>query len=257
MSQLRALKQETQSDFARQILESAERDGSAPGAMQRALSGLGFAPVGLLAASAVTSVASTASAGGAATAGGVWVASSLGLLAVVKWVGVGLLSSLAVLGSANWVLRAAEPAAPVPSAAVVTNAPPPLPLPVAARPEPRAPESEAKPSEPSSSVTPSPESPESPEPAAVAESSMAQLTALAAIRSALTAQQPSKALALLDDFSRRYPGSTLAEESSVLRIEAQHALGRTAEAREQGRAFLRQRPASVYGPRLRTLLEIP
>ena len=57
-----ALRLVTSSNFARQLLTSAQRDEPAAGAMQRALSELGFAPVGLLAGAATAAASSAAQA---------------------------------------------------------------------------------------------------------------------------------------------------------------------------------------------------
>jgi hypothetical protein len=43
----------------------------------------------------------------------------------------------------------------------------------------------------------------------------------------------------------------------VLRIESLQALGRASEASALGRRFLREHQASVYGPRVRVILQIP
>jgi hypothetical protein len=90
---------------------------------------------------------------------------------------------------------------------------------------------------------------------ALAGTATAQLAALAAVRNALAAQQPARALSLIDDFEHRFPTSQVAEEALVLRIEALSALGRAAEAGALGQRFLHDRPTSVYGARVRTVTQ--
>ena len=65
---------------------------------------------------------------------------------------------------------------------------------------------------------------------------------------------PSRALGLLDGFEQRYRATPLAEEASVLRIEALANAGRMTEASALGSAFLRDHPSSAYAARVRAEL---
>jgi hypothetical protein len=62
---------------------------------------------------------------------------------------------------------------------------------------------------------------------------------------------PRRALGLLDELKREYPGSALQEEVRVARIVALCALGRTQTASKEALDFLRLYPASVHIPRVR------
>ena len=261
----------TYSDVSRQLLKSAELDVPAPGAVDRALCGLGFMPVGVSAGAAVATAGKSAGAVGASSAGAT-TAAKIGALAVVKWVGIGLLGSLAVISGVNFAVESGSDQAkprvtPVeqqqqPAAAArAPRAERVLPSPLA-EPEP---ERERTAGRASSVVFPD----RAPRSAALdnARSSgafalpseadgMAQLAALASIRRALSARQPSKALGLLDDFAASHPSSKLAEEAAVLRIESLRELGRMPEASQLGARFLSDHPASVHAPRVRAALEI-
>lgn len=273
----RSLKHVTQSDFARQLLVSADADASAPGAMQRALAGLGFAPVGLLGATVVTTI-STSAAGANLGSSSLVVASKLGVLTIGKWLGVGLFGGIAAMAALDLAVGSTaaqpQPTAGPARAAVPAEAAPPahveraaeiatvtVPSPseawqprdtAATRSAERVAEDDvhaplgSAPSAGSFETTPG-----------TSSDDMTQLTALTAIRRALAAHQAAAALALLDDFSRRYPASKLSEEASVLRIEALRELGRAHEASSLGNRFLREHPHSVYAARVRVAAEIP
>lgn len=83
----------------------------------------------------------------------------------------------------------------------------------------------------------------------------AEVAALDDARTALRNRQPARTLALLDDYARRYPRGTLAQEAALLRIEALLAQGNRAEARRFGRSFLEASPGSPLAARVRALLD--
>jgi hypothetical protein len=60
----------------------------------------------------------------------------------------------------------------------------------------------------------------------------------------LLARQPNEALALLTEHERRFPHGLLAQERDTLRIDAERALGRHAQALGHARAFVAQFPDS-------------
>lgn len=68
------------------------------------------------------------------------------------------------------------------------------------------------------------------------------------------ASAPSRALELLDDAERRFPRSAMAQERSVLRVQALLAAGRRDEALSRARAFLAANPGTAHRPRLEQLL---
>ena len=65
---------------------------------------------------------------------------------------------------------------------------------------------------------------------------------------------PASALASAAEHERRFPPGAMAEEREVIRISALAALGKRAEARARGEAFLRVNPDTAYAPRIRSLI---
>jgi outer membrane protein assembly factor BamD (BamD/ComL family) len=82
-----------------------------------------------------------------------------------------------------------------------------------------------------------------------------EIAALDTARSALRARQPARALAAVDDYARRFPRGVLAQEATVVRIEALTALGNRAEAERLGRSFLALHPGSPLAQRVRSVLD--
>ncbi len=262
---LRSLASETSDPLARELLESARADGPERGARDRALLGLGLAPVGLLGAA----LSPTASAAGAP----VGTAGKGGLLLLGKSLAIGLLGSLlglGVLATRGEQARAparATIAVPVATAAVTTGPtgtavpeptvePPTAAATAVALRASRARSLDPRDTESVADASSHAATEPAPSPSVARHSAAAaQLAALAGVRSALAAHQPTRALSLLDDFERRFPGSQVAEEAAVLRIEALSALGRGPEARAMGLRFLRDKPGSVYGARVRAVTQ--
>jgi hypothetical protein len=81
-----------------------------------------------------------------------------------------------------------------------------------------------------------------------------EAAALEAARKALPSDAAG-ALVAIDRYDARFPSGALAEEATVLRVQALLTLGRRADATAVVDAFQRQRPASSYVGRLRALLE--
>ena len=73
-------------------------------------------------------------------------------------------------------------------------------------------------------------------------------------REALAHGVPRDAAALLDEHARRYPRGQLREERESLAVRAALTLGRPAEARARGEAFLRSDPDSLFAPGVRVLV---
>lgn len=63
-------------------------------------------------------------------------------------------------------------------------------------------------------------------------------------RAAIDGGDPARALALLDDHDRRFPGGALAPEAAALRVEALCASGRTTESQSAVRRFEARYPGS-------------
>jgi hypothetical protein len=82
----------------------------------------------------------------------------------------------------------------------------------------------------------------------------AELSALDRARTAIANGEAGKALAMLDDYSSRFPRGSMGPEASVLRIEALAAMGNHSAAERVARAFLEKNPASPYAQRIKSLL---
>lgn len=65
---------------------------------------------------------------------------------------------------------------------------------------------------------------------------------------------PKQALALTQEYQRRFPSGALTVEREVIALEALARLGQRAEARRRARAFEAQHPTSIHLPRVRSLL---
>jgi hypothetical protein len=72
---------------------------------------------------------------------------------------------------------------------------------------------------------------------------------------AVVASDPSRAMAMLDEFDREFPRGRLRDEREFLGVLALDRLGRRDEARTLARALLQRSPSGIYAPRLRRLLE--
>jgi hypothetical protein len=239
--------------ISRILLESALEDHSAPGAAERALQALSVG-------SGVVATAVAVKASASSSIGSQWVG-----LVVVKWVGLGLVAGVTTLLSAEYAVQAvsgkphAAGAAPVPrpgaqirqgtpNARLVMPASPPPVSPDALAPEPALPEATRAPR----NFAPAAEAS-----VQVAEPAAAPLNELRAIRAALAAHAPARALLLVEAFEREHPGSSLSEEAAVLRIDALIGLGRGSDARALGEDFLRSYPHSAYAERVRSQLRLP
>jgi hypothetical protein len=74
---------------------------------------------------------------------------------------------------------------------------------------------------------------------------------------ALRSGEASRALGLLDEHARTFPDGILVEERLAERVAALCMLGRVAEAREEGRRFLRAFPGSPLAEGVRTSCGFP
>jgi hypothetical protein len=240
--------------LSRVLLQSARDDHSAPGAAQRALHALGSGLAiggGAVAAKASLSPALSANWPG---------------LLVMKWLFVGVLAGVSTLGLLEYV--ASAPTAPTAPSASPRTANPPS---VRVNPGPGAPAVPATPALASAApevVVPSlpvanalplhapPSSSSEPELKPPTASAADELRALRAVRSALGAHAPQRALALLDAFDSAHRGAALAEEAAMLRVEALADLG-SDDARALAEDFLRRYPHSAYALRLKSQLHLP
>ena len=81
-----------------------------------------------------------------------------------------------------------------------------------------------------------------------------QIAMLDRARELVEGGRASQALPVLGDFERRFPNGTLAQEATVMRIEALFTLGRTTEAASLANRFLAAHPASSHREHLRRLM---
>lgn len=65
---------------------------------------------------------------------------------------------------------------------------------------------------------------------------------------------PRRALALTEEYQRRFPKGTLGVEREVIALEALARLGQSAEARKRALSFEAKHPTSIHLPRVRALL---
>jgi hypothetical protein len=275
MSEPRRLLEDGGSDLERALLHSARADAPSPASRRKTLVVLGLAG-GIGAAVTTTTAASTATT----TA----LVKSAGTLALLKWVGAGVVCGAVTLGIVNAVSPVDDGGLTRPSGAQQALAdegggtrpgkalPPPKP-PVddeGARPpvgdegaKPPVGDEGARPAEVTSAAPIAAEAAPAasgPAPAVVkpAPTSLAEeVAALDGAREALVGGDAARALRALDDHDRRFSRGALGPEATVLRIEALVQRGDRAAATRLGTAFLAAHPRSPLAARLRTLLGLP
>jgi hypothetical protein len=81
-----------------------------------------------------------------------------------------------------------------------------------------------------------------------------ELALLAAADEKLRRNGADRALDVLKQYQRRFPGGSLREEAAVLEIQAQIRAGHLRAANDRARRFLVEHPTSVFAPRVRGLL---
>jgi hypothetical protein len=231
MNEPRRLKEEAGSDFERALLDAGTSYRSSEAVRARTLAALGIAG----------SAALTAGTAGGASSTLLTKAGWTKLLAIS---GIGA-TAAAPVGYYAWQ-RTHEAPAPAPIVQVEDARP----LPPAPRaPEPPAPEPRA---EPAARVVPP--APRVESRTSSASALTAELGALDAARSRLSAGDASGALSLLDDYARAYPRGRLVLEAEVLRIDALAKSGQMGAAKRRAEAFLKRHPNSVLASRVRTYL---
>jgi hypothetical protein len=232
MNEPRRLREESGSPLELALLDAGASYRSGPAVRARTLAVLGIASTAALTAS---------TAGGASSA----------FLTKAGWTKLLAISGLGVSAAVPVGYYAIQQASePAPLAPVVAAAPVQQPTPRVLPPAERevAPVTEDK-DEPRPLPAPKPE------PRAPAASVLtAELGALDAARSRLSAGDGADALALLDDYSRTYPRGRLVLEAEVLRIDALAQTGQKAAATKRAEQFLKRHPKSVLASRVRTYL---
>jgi hypothetical protein len=246
MSEPQRLLQEEQGgdELTRSLLRSARDDAPAPHARQKTMIALGLAGgVGAtVTAATATSTAATLAKGSAS-------------VALLKWIGVGVLGGVVTVGAVA-VVQSRNSAAPsvAPSVKTAANPAPIEPAPI---------QTAAPAAEPAPSAAPIEEPAAKPAEAPKASAKPAEKTSLAdevaaldVARVALASGNAAAALRALDDHDRRFPGGALGPEATVMRIEALALRGDRASAARLGRAFLDAHPRSPHASRIRTLLSL-
>lgn len=93
--------------------------------------------------------------------------------------------------------------------------------------------------------------PAEPPPASTVDELRAELVLIAKARQALRAEDPRRALEVLDAHARAFPQGQMREDRLVLRIEALCAAGKAPQASAEARLFLRGYPGSAHAQRVR------
>ena len=201
-------------DLERRLLGSAAAERPSP-ALQRRMRGA----LGLSVASATLATAAVAKAGtsGAST-----------------WIAAGAFAAVVAGGVVASLVTTRAPA-PAPVAAKKIAAPP-VTAPASTSPKPVA--APARATAPARHRAPA------------AVDLRGEIALIDAARSAIRGGAPDRALSLLDNYRRSYPGGGFAPEAAVLRIEALDAAGRPDEARRLARAFLAKHPDSPLSDRV-------
>jgi hypothetical protein len=232
MNEPRRMREEAESDLERALLDVGSSYKSSDAARARTLAALGIASTAAL-------TASTASGASAA------------LLTKAGWTKLVAVSALGITAAAPvgyYVWQRAEHA-PSPAVAVQPKSEA-LPVaPAPKTPEPAVPEARVEPP-----VRAVPVAPKAEPRASSASALTAELSALDAARSRLSAGDESGALSLLDEYAKTYPRGRLLLEAEVLRIDALAKSGQRSFAKRRAEAFLARHPNSVLASRVRTYL---
>jgi hypothetical protein len=271
MSEIHRLRDETKSPFARLLLESVDEDRPTPGARGRAMSALGLSAVGAVTATVTAETAKAAAAltgsavSPAIAAHAVSVAPAVIKVSIVlKSLGVVVLGGAAAYTGVHLVATSDEskPAA-VTDVAVSGSVRSLAPLDKVGTPAPSAVDTVDPVEAPSAEAMPPPP----PRPSLRARSGAAaapsarraaalqeQTDMLDQARAALALGNASGAMATLDDLGRQHANGPLAEEATVLRIEALLAAGNRQAGEALAQRFLEQHPSSAYAQRVRSRL---
>ncbi|MEO6574975.1 MAG: hypothetical protein ABIP89_14110, partial [Polyangiaceae bacterium] len=265
---MKRLLEETGDAFELALLRSAKADQAPNDSAEKAALALaGAVTLGTLASSTAAGAASATGTAKAAKATAI--AGKLGVFAIWKWIGLGVVVGSAVTMGTEHVVRHTEVALAPPAVVAaalpgpqeaVLSAPPALAAPEIVPPAPIAAASAAS---PASARVPRVDAPPPPSaaaisaeiaaisaPPAVAASASAvpvpapnasalatEVMALDRARRALAAKDPAEAIRLLDIYERDIPVRALGPEAQVLRIEAVSARGDRAAAKKLGEQF--------------------
>jgi|SRR5579859_1934981 len=261
-------------DLERRLLDAARIERPNARSRERTMIAIASgAALGSLTASSAAATVATSGAAGTGTIGGAKLAGAVSFMGVAKAVAVGAISGAVALGAAQKIQepRHAPPPAAQVEAPVETRSDPTRPklatdpphVDETAEPMPEAPAFEpnrpAKASPPVAVVhvegapIPSPER-VSPSSDRLASSLADEVARLDRVRDALLSADPNRALAMLDDYQRAVPTSTLSAEATLLRIEALVQKGERDRAAGLAAEFLRAHPESPVADRMRAIV---
>jgi hypothetical protein len=241
MSGLERLVAGQATDFERQLLGAWDKRQPSSEAKGKvlALAGAGLGAVALGSATAAAAKGATTSIAPKAVLG--WSA------AVMKWVAVGLVGATATAGAIAYVRGPSR--APVDGAEVT-----PTPAAVPARPVAAA----AATAEPATTIELGPDtapvarakSPPSARPSTLDE----EVATIDQARRAVASGDATEALQIVGAYDARYPGGSLTQESTEIRIEALLLKGNRPAAERLAGKFVASHPSSPYVHRIRALL---
>lgn len=245
MSEPRRLSLETDDETERMLLR-AGRPRAPRGARERAW----------VAASGALASSGLAAGSAAAKAGAVVGVKLIAVMGITGLAAVGGAIALQQRHETSVAARAPESAPAVVRRAPTVVAKPPL-VPPAVTPAPVA-SVDVEPPPVASVVVVAPSrkaAPPAPAPSeSVASSVPTELAALQQARAALASGDAPQALELLDAYGARFPHGAMAQEATVVRIEALVRAGDRDAAHRAADAFLGAYPQSPYADRIRTLL---
>lgn len=222
------------------LLRLARGEGPSGDSRRRILAGLG---VGVAAGTFATSATAARSSSAVASS------------AAMKW-GVTGVVAVGVSVAAFVGLRSEPPSAPVGNRAPVSRPANPIPEPPAASPAAPSPESIATVPVTKLEDLPTLDAPaDSPKGAGAPAASLAdEVAAIKSAKVALASGNAGLALHELDAYRARFPRGRLAQEASVVRIEALLKSGNAAAASSAADRFLSANADSPYAARVRSLL---
>jgi hypothetical protein len=202
---------------------------------------------------------------GVGAAAGSVVVTAKGATAASKWLLIGVIGGAVVFGGIVVQRMSRAPSTsprPVEAVQVVETPPvetPPAEVPVVAQAAPESTEQAAIDSAEPLAARPAAKAPlarraarESSDPN---ESLRLEIGALDAARAALGAGQPSRALALLDDYHERFSPGHFEPEAFVIRLDALVRSGDGATAKRLAREYLATHPTTSHAPRIRRILD--
>lgn len=233
------------------LLRAAQVENPPDGAARRTLVALGVGGAVLSGSSAVASAATGAA--------------KVTLPVLAKWIGIGMVGGVVVVGAVHGVAVYPSPAPPPPvAAAVAERSPRPAALPAAAHtaqndvaPVVEAPAIESLPAAraaepPRSNVEPHAGAPAAP--AAGAASLAPEIAMIDAARRAVASNDPNDALAVLDRYANEFPRGRFVPEATYLRIQALVQRGDRAAAAALGRRYLASMPDGPHAKQVRAML---